>query len=65
MTQIEVKFLIWACLALLSVIAFVGVIFINAFLKMAKDINSIKTTIAVQAEKHNDLEKRVNRLEVV
>ena len=41
MTPIEIKFLIWACLTLLSIIAFVGILFINAFMKMAKDINTI------------------------
>ena len=63
MTPIELKFLIWACMALLSIIAFVGVLFVNAFLKMAKDINTIKTTIEVQSTKHDGLEKRVIYLE--
>lgn len=63
MTPIEIKFLVWACGALLAIIAFVGVIFVNSFLKMAKDIAEIKTIIAVQASKHEDLEKRVEHLE--
>lgn len=65
MTELEIKVLIWACLTLLSVIAFVGILFINAFLKMAKDINDIKTTIQVQSTKHDNLEKRVEKLEKV
>lgn len=63
MTPLETKFLIWACLSLLSVIAFVGVLFINAFMKMAKDINIIKTTIQVQSTKHDSLEQRVEKVE--
>lgn len=63
MTPVEIKFLIWACLTLLSVIAFVGILFINAFMKMEKDINTIKTTIQVQSTKHDSLEKRVENCE--
>lgn len=63
MTPIEVKFLIWTCITLLSIIAFVGVLFINAFMKMAKDINTIKTTIQVQSTKHDSLEQRVEKCE--
>lgn len=63
MSPLETKFLIWVCITLLSVIAFVGIIFINAFLKMAKDINAIKTAIQVQSTKHDSLEKRVEHLE--
>jgi hypothetical protein len=64
MTPVETKFLIWACLALLSIIAFIGAIFINSFLKMAKDINEIKTEIKVAGTKHDSLEKRVEHLEL-
>lgn len=63
MTPIEQKFIIWACLTLLSIIAFVGILFINAFMKMAKDINTIKTTIQVQSTKHDSLEQRVEKVE--
>ena len=63
MNPVEIKFLVWACLTLLSVIAFVGVLFINSFLKMAKDISDIKTTIQVQSTKHDSLERRVENLE--
>jgi cell division protein FtsL len=63
MNPIEIKFLIWACLTLLSIIAFVGILFINAFMKMAKDINTIKTTIQVQSTKHDSLEQRVEKCE--
>lgn len=51
MTPFEIKFLIWAAVTMLGVIGFVGVIFVNSFLKMAKDIAEIKTIIAVQSTK--------------
>lgn len=63
MTPTEQKFILWMCLTLLSVIAFVGILFINAFMKMAKDINTIKTTIQVQSAKHDSLEQRVEKVE--
>lgn len=63
MTPIEIKFLIWVSLTLISIIAFVGILFINAFMKMAKDINTIKTTIQVQSTKHDSLEQRVEKVE--
>ena len=63
MTTAEIQFLIWSCVSLLGVIAFIGVLFINAFLKMAKDINEIKTIIAVVKTKHEALETRVDKLE--
>lgn len=63
MTVNEFNFLIYISVCLLSIIAFVGVLFINSFMKMAKDINEIKTTISVQATKHEGLERRVTILE--
>lgn len=63
MSTVEIKFLIWSCLTLLAIIGFVGIIFVNSFLKMAKDIAEIKTIIAVQSTKHEDLEKRVEKIE--
>lgn len=63
MNQTEQIFLIWACLALLSIISFIGVIFVNSFLKMAKDINEIKLSVSLQISKHQDLERRVEHLE--
>lgn len=63
MNTTEQSFLIWTCLTLLSIIAFIGVLFINYFIKMANDINAIKTTVMVQSNKHNDLERRVANLE--
>jgi len=63
MTLNEQSFIIWACLGLLSIIAFVGVLFIRQFMGMAKDINTIKTFCEVHVVKHDNLEKRVTHLE--
>lgn len=59
----EIQFLIWSCVTLLAVIAFIGVVFINYFMGMAKDINKIKTFCEVHTEKHHSLEERVSKIE--
>lgn len=63
MTPTEQSFIIWACLTLLAVIAFVGVLFVNQFMAMVKDINTIKTFCEVQVERHENLVKRVSDIE--
>lgn len=63
MTPNEQQAIIWACLALLSVIAFIGAIFIKYFMGMAKDVSAIKTQMAVNAANHEYLERRVSYLE--
>jgi len=63
MTAIELKFILYLTTTLLSIIAFVGVIFVKSFLKMAEDINEIKTDVKVASSKHDSLEFRVETLE--
>lgn len=63
MTPTEQSFIIWACLALLAVIAFVGALFVNQFMAMAKDVNTIKTFCEVHVVKHDNLERRVTHIE--
>lgn len=63
MNHNEQQFLIWACLALLSIIAFALVLFVKAFLQMVKDVSEIKTALQVHGAKHEDLERRVEVLE--
>lgn len=63
MTATEQSFLLWACLTLLAIIAFVGVIFVQAFLKMGKDVHEIKVALTEQKVKHEDLERRVDGIE--
>ena len=62
-TPIEFKAFVWVLGTSLGIISFIGIIFVNSFMKMAKDVNDIKTTVMVQASKHDDLERRVHSLE--
>ncbi len=63
MTQTEQSFLIWSCLSLLAIIAFIGAIFVNAFLKMGKDVHEIKLALTEQKVKLEDFERRVDTIE--
>ena len=63
MTHNEQQFLIWVCVSLLSVIAFCGILFVKYFVQLVNDVNQIKTTIQVQGNKHENLERRVEILE--
>lgn len=42
---------------------FLGTYFLKIFNKMANDINEIKTNVSVHGKAHEDLEKRVVRIE--
>lgn len=59
----EIHGLLWFIGILLSVIAFIGVVFVNYFIQMARDVSAIKTSIEVHRAKHEGLEKRVEILE--
>lgn len=48
---------------LLSILAFIGALAVNALIKMGKDINEIKVTVKEVMVKHDDLKDRVSRLE--
>jgi hypothetical protein len=63
MTPLEFKFLVWAIGVLLGILAFVGALAVQQLMKMSSDINEIKTTLQVVSTKHEDLEKRVERVE--
>ena len=63
MTQTEINFLLWGCGSLLAILAFVGAIAVNQLMHMAKDLNDIKVIMARLDTKHDELEKRVHRLE--
>ena len=63
MTPTEINFLVWGCGILLSIIAFVGILSVKALMQMAADIGEIKITIATIDTKHDEIEKRVHRLE--
>lgn len=61
----ETVFLLWVCAALLALIAFIAILFINTFLQMGKDISEIKTELKVGATKHEDFERRISHLELI
>lgn len=63
MTPTETSFLLWGCGALLAILAFIGALAVNQLMKMATDINQIKVVIGKIDTKHDELEKRVHRLE--
>ena len=63
MTQTEVSFILWGCGILLGILSFVGIIAVNQLMKMATDLNEIKVIIGKIDTKHDELEKRVHRLE--
>lgn len=65
MTNTEINFLLWGCGGLLAVLAFVGSIAVNQLMHMARDLNEIKIIMAKLDTKHDELEKRVHRLEKV
>ena len=56
MTPIEIKFLISIVGILLSLLAFIGGLGVKAIIKISRDLNEIKTTIAKIDEKHNNFE---------
>lgn len=62
-SPIEFKALLWFVATLLSVIAFVGIIFVNYFIKLVKDVGEIKTELGIANEKHDGLERRVSVVE--
>lgn len=63
LTGNESQFLVWAILALLAVLAFIGALVANAIIKMGSDIGEIKVAVNTVAVKHDATEKRVERLE--
>jgi hypothetical protein len=63
LTGNESQFLVWAVLALLAVLAFIGALVANAIIKMGSDISEIKVAVNTVAVKHDETEKRVARLE--
>ncbi len=63
MTPNETQFTLWAVGILLAILAFVGVLAVNQLMKMASDLGEIKVIIGKIDTKHEELEKRVNRIE--
>ena len=63
LTGNESQFLVWAILALLAILAFIGGLVANSIIKMGNDIGEIKIAVNTVAVKHDATEKRVERLE--
>lgn len=55
--------MLWALGILLSALAFIGALGVNALIKMARDINEIKVTVEKQSAKHEALEERMDKVE--
>jgi hypothetical protein len=67
MTAIEIKFLIWGSGTLLAVLGFLSVFLLNRLTKtldrLQKDVGEIKIALQVHGTKHDELEKRVDKIE--
>lgn len=63
LSEVEIRFLIWAVLSMIAVFCFIGAIGVNALVKMAKDLTDIKISVKELATKHDAIEKRISRLE--
>jgi len=57
------KILVYSLPLLLSVLAFIGGLAVKSLVKLANDVNDIKVTIGKISERHDSLEKRVDKLE--
>ena len=63
LTANETTFLLWAVGAFIAVFAFIGALAVNALLKMSTDLTEIKIAVREVAAKHEDVDKRVTRIE--
>ena len=57
------KLLIVGTPILLSILSFIGILAVKALIQMSNDLGSIKVTIGEIAAKHDNLEKRVDKVE--
>lgn len=70
MTPIEQKFLLWALMALLGLLAYVGRLAVSKLDKIATSVQQIEKDLSVLAndhsnlkESHDELKERVTKLE--
>lgn len=63
LTENETTFLLWAVGAFIAVFAFIGVLSVNALIKMSNDLTDIKIAVREISAKHEETEKRVTRIE--
>lgn len=57
------KLLLWALPVLISVLAFIGGLAVKSLMKMSNDIGEIKNKLTEVTTKHDELDRRVERLE--
>lgn len=56
--------LLWALPVLLGILAFIGSLAVNSLIKMSNDLNDIKVMLKGISVRHDELEKRVCKLEI-
>ena len=59
------RLLLWVLPFLLGILGFVGMLAVKALTKMANDVGEIKLSIREVAVKHEELDRRVERIEDV
>ncbi len=55
--------LMWAMPIMLGVLAFVGALGVKALIKMANDLSEIKGEVKVLVTKHDEHDRRIEKLE--
>lgn len=67
MTPIEIKFILWGSGTILAILGFITVFLLGRLTKtldrLQKDVGEIKIALQVHSTKHDELEKRVEKLE--
>ena len=66
MTQSDLtiyKLLLWALPVLIAVLGFIGGLAVKALMKMSNDIGEIKNKLTEVATKHDELDRRVEKIE--
>lgn len=57
------KILLWALPILLGILGFIGALMVKQLMNLSDSVNEIKITIGKISQQHDDLEKRVDKLE--
>lgn len=67
MTPNEINFVVWGSGLIIAILGFISVFLLNRLTKtldrLQKDVGEIKTSLQVHGAKHEELEKRVDKLE--
>lgn len=59
------KILLWALPVLLSLLAFIGAMAVKSLISLANNVNEINEKLAIVITKHDSLEKRVDKIELL